>query len=164
LDEDGDGLCELYDVEKLEQSYYTGKIYGYPYRVSRYEKGKWIMQSGSTGRWLPLVLLDKATDARLYIFYAYGEAGYTEVSTGPRPDCESVRSTMAKGYMMLFHFPEFDKKDPAMDKKGSWNDYVSGWIHSQYPGKMELLESPVPDECKQKYRLVIDALFKRLGN
>lgn len=152
LDENGDGLCELYDVEKLEKSYYTGKIYGYPYRVATYEYGKWSIQFGSTGRWLPLILLDKVTGTRLNIFYAYGNAGYTEGGTGPRPDCESMRSTLAEGYMLLFHFPKFAKEDPAMDPAGIWNDYVSGWINSQYPEKSILLASPVPDDCKKKYR------------
>lgn len=164
LDEDGDGLCEIYDVQELEQSYYTGKIYGYPYRASRYENGKWSMQDGSTGRWLPLILLDKVTGTRLNIFYAYGKAGYTEGGAGPRPDCESMRTTLAEGYMLLFHFPKFAKEDPAMDPDGMWNNYISGWINSQYPEKSILLESPVSDGCKQKYRLVIDAIYKKLGN
>lgn len=164
LDEDGDGLCELYDVQELEQSYYTGKIYGYPYRTSRYGNGKWNRHVGSTGRWLPLILLDKVTSTRLNIFYAYGMAGYTEGAAGPRPDCESMRTTLAEGYMLLFKFPKFAKEDPAMDPDGVWNDYISGWISSQYPEKSILLESPVSDECKQKYQLVIDAIYKKLGN
>jgi len=164
LDEDGDGICEIYDIQALEKSYYTGKLYGYPYRKSTYEKEKWISQHGSTGRWLPLILLDKLTNRRLNVFYAYGNAGYSEGGTGPRPDCESLRSTLAEGYMLLFNFPKFAKEDPVMDPRGIWNDYISGWINSQYPEKSGLLASPVTEECKQKYQLVMEAIAKRLGN
>nr|WP_314625391.1 hypothetical protein [uncultured Noviherbaspirillum sp.] len=163
LDEDGNGLCELYDVQNLEKSYYTGKLYGYPYRAATYENGKWAVEYGSTGRWLPLILLDKVTGTRLNIFYAYGNAGYTEGGAGPRPDCESMRSTLAEGYMLLFHFPKFAKEDPVMDPTGIWNDYVSGWINSQYPERSILLESPVSEKCMMKYRLVIDAIAEKLG-
>lgn len=149
LDENGDGFCELYDVEGLEKSYYTGKIYGYPYRAATYEQGKWSIQFGSTVRWLPLILLDKITGTRFNIFYTYGNAGYTEGGASPRPDCESMRSTLAEDYMLLFHFPKFAKEDPAMDPAGIWNDYVSGWINSQYPEKSILLARPVPDDCKK---------------
>jgi hypothetical protein len=164
LDADGDGVCELYDVEELEKSYYTGKLYGYPRRVSIYEKGKWNIHNGRLGGWLPLILLDKVTGTRLDVSYSYGNAGYTSGATGPRPDCESVRWTLAEGYMLFFHFPKYAKDDSVMDPNGIWNDYKSAYVNSQYPGKDNFLASPVPDECKEKYRLVIDALAKELEN
>jgi hypothetical protein len=162
LDEDGDGQCEIYDVGELEKSYYTAKIYGYPIRTARYKKGKWSVGIESTGEWFPLILLDKVTGARYDVFYAYGNAGYSVGSTGPVPDCESMRWTLAVGYMLFFHFPKFAKIDPLMDPDGEWNDYKSGYINSHYPGKDNFLASPVSNDCREKYRLVIDALAKEL--
>jgi hypothetical protein len=162
LDEDGDGICELYGVGKLEKSYYTNKIYGYPIRRSWYKNGKWDIGIESTGGWFPLILLDKLTNARYEVFYTYGNAGYSSGSTGPRPDCESLRRTLAVGYMLFFHFPQFAKIDPAMDPEGDWNDYQSGYVNSQYPGKENFLVSTVSDECKAKYQLIIDVLAKEL--
>jgi hypothetical protein len=162
LDADGDGICELYDVEEIEKSHFTGKLYGYPRRVSIYEKGKWNIHTGRLEGWLPLILLDRITGARLNVSYSYGNAGYTTGATGPRPDCESLRWTLAEGYMLFFNFPKFAKDDPVMDPKGIWNDYMSAYVNSQYPGKDNFLASPVSSDCKEKYRLVIDALAKEL--
>lgn len=162
LDEDGDGQCELYDVEELGKSYYTGKIYGYPIRRSWYEKGKWNVGIGSTDGWFPLILIDRLAGARYEVFYTYENAGYSAGSRGPVPDCESMRWTLAVGYMLFFHFPKFAKDDPVMDPDGEWNDYKSAYVNSHYPGKKNFLSSPVPDECKERYRLVIDALAKEL--
>jgi hypothetical protein len=121
------------------------------------------MQAGSAAKWPQLILLNKVTGARLNIFYAYENAGYTEGGTGPRPDCESMRSILADGYMLLFHFPKFAKEDPAMDTDGIWNNYISGWISSQYPEKSTLLGSLVFGDCRKKYRLVIDAIEKSVA-
>lgn len=164
LDADGDGVCELYDVEELEKSFFTGKLYGYPRRVSIYEKGKWSIHEGRLEGWLPLILLDRTSGNRLDVSYSYGNAGYSAGSTGRRPDCESVRKTLAEGYMLFFHFPKFAKVDPAMDPDGEWNDYKSGYVNSQYPGKENFLASPVNDDCKKKYSLIIDMLAKELEN
>lgn len=164
LDEDGDGQCELYDVAELETSHFTGKIYGYPLRRARYEKGTWKVGTPSTGAWFPLILLDKVTGARYDVFYTYGNAGYSASAGGPLPNCDSLRWTLAVGYMLFFHFPKFAENDPVMNPDGDWNDYKSGYASSQYPGKEGFLASPVSSECKEKYRLVIDALAKRLEN
>lgn len=164
MDADGDGVCELYDVEKLEESHFTGKIYGYPRRVSIYKKGNWATRGGRLEGWLPLILLDRIVGTRLDVSYSYGNAGYTVGATGPRPSCESVRLTLAEGYMLFFHFPNFAKEDPVMDPDGIWNDYQSGYVNSQYPGKENFFASTVSEDCKEKYRLVIDALAKRLEN
>jgi hypothetical protein len=75
-----------------------------------------------------------------------------------------MRQTLAIGYMLFFHFPKFAKDDPVMDPEGNWNDYKSGYAGSQYPGKENFLASPVSEECKAKYRLVIDALANELEN
>ena len=113
--------------------------------------------------WRPLILLDKVIGTRLNVFYAYGNADYTEGGTGPRLDCESMRSTLAEGYMLLFHFPKFAKEDPAMDPAGIWNGYVSGSINFQYPERSILLESAVSEKCIRKYRLLVDAIVEKLG-
>ena len=164
LDSNGDGWCEVYDVEELEKSYFTGRLYGYPNRRSRYENGKWKIQKGSVGSWFALILFDKVNKSRIDASYSYGNAGYTVGSTGMRSDCDSMRSTLAVGYMLFFHFPKFAKDDPAMDPEGIWNDYKSGYVESQYPTKQTFLNSPVSGECKEKYRLVIDALANKLEN
>jgi hypothetical protein len=51
-----------------------------------------------------------------------------------------------------------------MDPEGNWNNYKAGYVESQYPGKDNFLASPVSEDCKQKYRLVIDALANELEN
>jgi hypothetical protein len=64
--------------------------------------------------------------------------------------------------MLIFRFPAYAKKDEVTDPNGNWNDVVSGWIFSQYSYRDNVFESKLPSECKEKYRLVIDALAKKL--
>lgn len=166
-DKDGDGICEIYDVEDMEKEDFTGKLDDYPMRTTRYENRKWIVKTDWSALWVPLILLDKVTGERLEVPYRFGLAGITKLpmrrGNGFEGTCEALRVNLAIGHMLLFHFPEFAKKDPVMAPGNIWNDYASGWMRSEFWAIGEEELSRVPDDCVEKYRLVIDVLKKERG-
>lgn len=134
----------------------------YPMRTMRFENGKWRVPEDWSNIWVPLILLDKITGARIEIPYKAGNAGHdmtpmiidSEFSEG----CEEARVKLAVGFMLLFHFPRFAKADPIMDPQGIWNDYGVGWLRSEYWAMSKQYMRSLPNDCLEKYRLVIDEL------
>jgi hypothetical protein len=162
MDWNGDGVCELFDIEELEESAFTQKIYGYPVRVGRYMDNKWEYIGVGVGNWFPLILLDRTTGEKNKLIYLYGNAGYSPSAQGVPGGCAMLRRYLAEGYMLNFRFPRFAKDDPVTDPNGDWNDIVSGWVSTRYIYREEILRSDLPSECKEKYSLVINALAKKL--
>lgn len=163
LDSDGDGVCEVYDVGEMQASKFTGKVYGYPIRISRYIDGRWKVSPIMTGNWVPLILLDKSNGERIQVDYVYGNAGYSAAARFIPEDCELARKYLAISYMLVFHFPEFARNDPITDPKGYWNDVISGWLNATYTDPFELRQLKLPIECKDRYRLVVSALVEKLS-
>jgi hypothetical protein len=171
-DRDGDGICEIYDVGDTwkEDDSNNGEDYpnnrkDYPMRTMRFENGKWRIPEDWSNIWVPLILLDKVTGARIEIPYKAGNAGYDMTPMSFNNEfsgkCEEARVKLAIGYMLLFRFPKFAKNDPVMDPEGIWNDYGGGWLRSEHWAMDQQYRDSLPDDCLEKYRLVIDALKEK---
>ena len=52
----------------------------------------------------------------------------------------------------------FRENDVAMNPQGGWNDYGGGFFRSEYWEMGDSRLNELPDDCREKYRLVIDAL------
>lgn len=148
VDEDSTGQVDLDPV--------------YPMRTMKFENGKWRVPEDWSDIWVPMILRDKVSGARIEIPYKAGRAGLEKTPMSFNAEfqgnCEAMRLKLAVGYMLHFHFPKFAKNDPAMNPQGGWNDYGGGFFWSEYwemgDGRLRELR----DECREKYRLVIDAL------
>lgn len=162
IDVDGDGICELYDIAELQSSAFTGKIYGIPTRAFKFENNAWKKFGGGAYSWIPMILLDKKRERRIIIDYVYGNAGYSLSLKSVPIDCEDLRQYLGVGAMLYFNFPMMARLDELTNPEGEWNDVKSGWFSSFYTEKEEIMNSGLPSSCKEKYRVIIDALYKRL--
>jgi hypothetical protein len=169
-DRDGDGICEIYDVEEawkgedLDEESVAARNDDpvYPMRTMKFEKGKWRIPEGWSNIWVPMILRDKVSGARIEIPYKAGYAGADKMpmsfNTQFQGSCEATRLKLAVGYMLHFHFPKFAMDDAAMSPRGKWNDYGDGFFWSEYWELSDSSLDNLPDDCREKYRLVIDAL------
>jgi hypothetical protein len=169
-DRDGDGICELYDVEETwkgedldeDSTRQMNEDPVYPMRTMKFENGKWRVPEDWSNIWVPMILRDKVSGARIEIPYKAGYAGWDKTpmffNTQFQGGCEAVRLKLAIGYMLHFHFPKFAKNDVAMNPQGKWNDYGGGFFWSEYWEMSDSRLNELPDDCREKYRLVIEAL------
>ena len=164
IDNDGDGICEIYDVGMPEVSGEpSGKFYGYPTRVLGFKNGKWETISHLSLGWLPMVLTDKRA-GRTYVFsssYAglSGDLGgwpLAKWGNSTFDSCELFREHIALAYMLTFYPPAELKTDELM-----FNNWTGGdQIFVVFPGVKALTENAKSLACIQPY-LGVAALIDR---
>lgn len=163
VDVDGDGICEIYDVAPQEVSATTGKIYGFPIRLSRYADGRWHVGQPAVAGWVPLVLQNRKTKARaIFALNDGGDAG-SSTSMGAQGvgRCEQERLLIVGAYLLLFAPPAELKTDPALSPKWTGTlDYVLSEHLMQ--GRTDQFYAQFGD-CMAPYKGVVDQVRSRLA-
>jgi hypothetical protein len=137
IDIDGDGICEIFDVNMPKEAPLSNRFYGYTTTVRTVEKGAW--KTKFEGGWFPLVLKDNK-HKMIYPFispFAGAKDGYYSAS-GLSPDsnwgkmyegsdadiCRAFRRDISLAYMFVFDPPVELKTDELMSDEWTGGNEV----------------------------------------